>query len=121
MTITYVQWSVSSELQCNYSVKTTKTHKDNSNIILQNFLFLDLRQFIPVNVNKGYSLDLLFSNLNDISVFENIDSILTSDKHHISYEINFKTKKVNSDLKFIKQNFYRANYELINFDLLQID
>ena len=101
-----VIWPVSSPLTCTYTSKAGKDEKINSDHLRDTFSYSNLLQYFPVHFNKGYSLDLLFCN-NSVQVEENCDSLLSVDKHHVSYNIF-----INLDLRYqkfynTKKKFYR--------------
>ena len=64
---------------------------------------------------------MLFCNVSSVHVDENLDSLLSVDKHHVSYNIfinlDYKCQKLN----YKKKNFYKADYDAINLELLETD
>ena len=63
-----ITWSSDSPLQSFVTAKANKCDKDNSDIIVNAFAYIDLSQKLAALVSKGYSLDLLFTNLEDVDV-----------------------------------------------------
>ena len=72
--------------------------------------------------DKGYSLDLCFSNFDNVNFVKPLELLSKVDSHHIPSSfiisgIAKETLKVKEKLK----NFRKANYERINADLAAID
>ena len=117
-----ITWSSDSPLQRFVTAKANKCDKDNSDVIVNAFAYMDLSQKLAALVSKGYSLDLLFTNLEEVDVSESNDSFLVLDKHHKAYEIKIKVIKCNnSSINVNKRNFFRANYDAISKALLEYD
>ena len=49
--------------------------------VKDSFAYLDLKQFYPVHSKKGYTLDLLFSDL-VLKAIGSLDSLVECDSHH---------------------------------------
>ena len=94
--LTGITWSKYSPLVFNSTKSATKDHKKNSDAIKSAYAYMNLLQYIPILNKKGYTLDLLFTDLANIHVIECNDSFLTLDRHHISYNINFNIKIFNT-------------------------
>ena len=71
--LTGITWSKSNPLQHSWSNKSTRSDKENSEAIKSAFSYMDLSQKIPNLASKGYTLDLLFTNIDELSVYENND------------------------------------------------
>ena len=61
----------------------------NSDVLCETYALYDCTQHFSINENKGYTLDLLFCDLEEVKVCINLDSIIQPDKHHLSLEIKF--------------------------------
>ena len=72
---------------------------------------LEMKQFYPLHPNKGYSLDLLFSNL-AVEEFEVLDRLVHCDEHHIPSVFTLEAG-VKDSINFdrIVYNFKRANVQ----------
>ena len=85
------------------------------------YSYMDLFQKIPILASKAYTLDLLFTNIDNLSVQENKDIFLKLDKHHLSYNFSFKVLNNNQNCIYAKKKFYSADYNQINMALLKCD
>ena len=82
---------------------------------------LDMKQFYPLHPNKGYSLDLLFSNL-AVEGCISQDPLVRCDEHHIPALFTFEVG-VKNLVKFdrIVYNFKKANVQGIVDTLNSVD
>lgn len=81
-----------------------------------------LNQYNSIHNTNTRILDLILSNF-PIASTHPIQPLTKCDSHHPPFVIEYKT----NDLKFIKANkanklnFFRANYDSINYELSQLD
>lgn len=97
---------------------------DIANEFLRTLEITDLKQINRIRNGNNRILDLVLTNL-DTDEFMLTPAIEISkiDTHHPPFELKIETK----DTKFIKPiktpklNYFKANYELINYELSKID
>ena len=85
--------------------------------------FMGLSQVYPVHSLKGYTLDLLLTNIYNIHVSTPTEEILSTDQHH---EAKIFTVNLDNKINFINdtrknKNFFIANYSIINHQLFLIN
>jgi len=97
----------------------------NVDTILTGFSFLDLKQYFPINVKKGYTLDLAFSNLDESQIKNHItvDSLSKIEFHHDPVMFNVNLVDYYQYLPQDKENknFYKADYISIGMKLSDIN
>lgn len=97
---------------------------DIANELINTLAITDLKQINFVRNSNNRILDLVLTNCApDEYLLASAVELSRTDHHHPPIEVKFSAK----DLKFItavktpKLNFFKANYELINYELDQID
>ena len=89
--------------------------------IRNSFASLDLKQHYPVHSQKGYTLDLLFSDT-VIETIKSLDSLVKCDTHHESAFFSFDMGlQQYVDYERVVYNFNRANFSGISESLNQVD
>ncbi|KAJ8670947.1 hypothetical protein QAD02_002206 [Eretmocerus hayati] len=78
-----------------------------------------MRQFFSVSNNKGYSLDLFFSTLSDISAFAAPDILTIVDDHHIPFVFKVPLSLYESHSKLTQKN--EQYYDQINTHLSNVN
>ena len=82
---------------------------------------MDMKQFYPQHPPKGYSLDLLFSNL-ALEVTDVIGPLIKCDDRHISAVFTFEANTVDTVKHYrIVYKFNRVNIQGISDDLKDVD
>ena len=72
---------------------------------------MDMNQFYPLYPSKGYSLDLLFSNL-VVEGYEVVDPLARYDEHHIPVVFMFEACIINTiNVDRIIYNFNKSNVQ----------
>ena len=94
-----------------------------ANILSSNFAFYNMTPVFPNHPKKGYTLDLLFTSIKDITSHITEDSITPCDKHHISTLFEIQIDERNQQVKqdYFSRNFYKADYTSIKSELSDID
>lgn len=85
--------------------------------------FTNLKQFNHYKNNYNKTLDLVFSNVENITICPPYSSLTSEDNYHPALIVKIKHENIKY-MKFSKTNrfnFFRANYDLINFELSQIN
>ena len=116
-----VNWSSTTPLTCSFTEKADGRAFEASDIIRDYFSYCELLQYFLPHPSKGYCLDLLFCNFDNPIISINPDSLLPVDTHHLSYIIKFPVTEKILNQNCEKKNFYLANYNEINNELLEID
>ncbi|KAJ8677595.1 hypothetical protein QAD02_013382 [Eretmocerus hayati] len=78
-----VNWINSPNLAYDFVGNRTARNAECADIIRNGYSFMNMNQYFPVPYNKGYSLDLLFSSISNISSFHAPETLSTVDDHHI--------------------------------------
>lgn len=97
---------------------------DNVMICLNSFSFLNLSQRFPVNLNKGYTLDLCFSSLekSEILNYDLNEYLILPERHHDIgvFKIDLNEYNVIEPISTSK-NYYKADFQEIEKELNKID
>lgn len=96
--------------------------RDGISHLCTTFSYLQLYQHYPVHPAKGYTLDLVFSDIPGLSTPTFHDQLIKTDSHHEHLFIEI-SKCVEIDLQFKTHSldFSRVNYSIVNEDLASID
>ena len=129
-----VQWLNNSPMEIK-SLNNISQNEENLATFFNNHISIfNFKQFFPIHPLKGYSLDLLLSNLNDVHIEskECPDKLLIPDSHHLYIEslITFNNFNIdhactnhlnhlhlnNINSTNINTTLYNSNFSLANFD-----
>lgn len=83
-----VIWSNEEDLSTTFLDKIQHKDMEHSLILKDNFSSLNLSQHFKARAEKGYTLDLCFSDVKNINVSNGIDCLLDLDRHHDYVELN---------------------------------
>ena len=112
-----MKWS-SNSLQYKITSYLSPVLVSGARSILECYSYLDMEQHYPMHKAKQYILDLLFAERGNILLAHNCDQLLCTDEHHEA--VLFFTKSP-SVVDYMYQNFYKANFNLINSRLSAVD
>ena len=96
--------------------------KQTSCYYLRLLYFFNLFQTNNVISSLGYSLDLLFTTLLNISVFPSLEPVTSPDSYRppLDFQIYIALPSKQPHSPNIKKNFFKANYSVIKEYLLTI-
>lgn len=99
--------------------------KDNSDVIMNGFSYLGFNQFYPIHLNKGYTLDLAFTSLNEDQFYHipSKDSLVPPETcHHDPAFFGVKCENLKCIGSVLNsRDFYHADYDEINLRLSRTD
>lgn len=132
-----ITWSNDKPSKVTFLNGCNKTESELASFAQSQLSLFNFSQYFPVHPNKGYTLDLFFSNLENVNIdsCECTDSLIVTDRHHQYLEANikffgsyqnnnnfFRTKNKNFNTDFnSNRNYFLANFDQINIDLLETD
>ena len=108
--------------ECN-GVGVVCPNSSPANIVCNTYSFLNCCQMLHIPNNRGVFLDLLFSNVNDLTVSTAVDLLLGCNNHHIAYSC---AVPVRFELDYCKvdqwyYDFRNADYICLNNFLASCD
>lgn len=111
-------WGNDNELSAISHAYLSPNLRDGISYLRTTFSSLQLKQHYPVHQSKGYTLDLLFSDVPGLSTYSYQDQLIKTDSHHGHLFVDFCYIK-HSELQYSANNldFSSVNYSIINNDL----
>lgn len=114
-----IRWTLDNIKNC-YLPNPTKS---DSELLVDSYNLLNLKQFNGVTNTNNVVLDLCFSNLDDIIIRSSSTSFVNEDSNHPALELFIKTPnlKFSKKLSYKTFQFKKANYDIINNRINSID
>ena len=131
-----VTWSKDRPSKVCSLINCSNNESELANFVQNQLSLFNFSQNFPNHPNKGYTLDLFFSNLKDVNIdsCESTDYLIITDRHHLYLEANLKFFGVSENNSFSQKqytdsindynynrNFFQANFNQINLDILETD